>query len=95
MITLFLFGKAGFLFKALIVLGLVGLYLYAKVAPHKDRLDPKYKGWFDNGDKVFGGLSRMFNMKPKQIGDNLFLDMGQFVLFCILAGLALAMMMGL
>ena len=98
MITqLFLFGGFGIVLKVLIVASMFALYLYAKLAPHKDRLDPKHRGWYDNIDKIFGGIIRGLgkSSKPYQVGDGLFLDMGQLYFFMILGGLALALMMGL
>jgi hypothetical protein len=98
MITLlFRMGAFGIILKLIVVLGLVGMYVYAKLSPHKDRLDPKHRGWYDKFDSIFGGLSRSLgkSMKPYKVGEGIFLDMGQFLLFCILAFLALIMMVGL
>jgi hypothetical protein len=96
-LLLFRFGFFGIAVKLLIVAGLVGMYLYAKLAPHKDKLDAKHRGWFDTGDKIFGGLSRAIggNMKPYKVGEGIFLDMGQLILFFIIAGLALITMVGM
>jgi hypothetical protein len=95
--SLFLFGGFGILLKILIVLCLVALYFYAKVTPVKDRLDAKHRGYYDKIDSLLGGMARSLgkSMKPYQVGEGVFLDTGQFVLFLIIAFLALAMMMGL
>ena len=93
----FRFGFFGILIMLLIVAALIGMYIYAKLAPHKDRLDPKHRKWFDTADGIFGGLGRAIgkSMKPYKVGEGIFLDMGQLVLFLIIAGLALVTMMGL
>jgi hypothetical protein len=93
----FLFGGFGIVLKVLIVASMIALYLYAKLAPHKDLLDAKHRGWYDNIDKIFGGIMRSLgkSAKPYPVGNGLFLDMGQLYLMLILGGLALAMMMGL
>jgi hypothetical protein len=91
------FGFFGALFKILIVGALVGMYIYAKLAPHKDKLDAKHRRWFDTADNIFGGLSRAIgkSMKPYKVGEGIFLDMGQLVLFLIISALALITMFGL
>lgn len=96
-ILLLRFGFFGILIKLVIVAGLVGMYVYAKLAPHKDRLDAKHRKWFDTADSIFGGLSRAIgkSMKPYKVGEGIFLDMGQMVLYFIICGLALITMMGL
>jgi hypothetical protein len=90
-------GFFGVLIKLLIVAGLVGMYIYAKLAPHKDRLDAKHRKWFDTADGIFGGMSRAIgkSMKPYKVGEGIFLDMGQLVLYLIIAGLALITMFGM
>lgn len=96
-LLLFRFGFFGIIVKLAIVAGLVGMYIYAKLAPHKDKLDAKHRGWFDTGDKIFGALSRSIgkNMQPYKVGEGIFLDKGQLIVFCIFAGLALASMIGM
>jgi hypothetical protein len=93
----FLFGGFGIILKVLVVASMIALYLYSKLSPHKDRLDAKHRGWYDTIDKFLGGISRSLgkSAKPYQVGDGIFLDMGQLYLFIILGVLALAMMMGL
>lgn len=97
MTSVFLFGSIGILLKVLVIVALLGMYLYAKLSPHKDRLDPKHRGWYDTADKIFGGMSRALGKgtKPYQVGDGIFLDMGQLYLYAIIATVALALMMGL
>ncbi len=95
-LLLFRFGFFGFIIKFVMVASLVAMYVYSKLAPHKDRLDAKHRGWFDTGDKIFGSLSRSIgkSMKPYKVGEGIFLDSGQLVLFCIIAGITLISLMG-
>lgn len=95
-VLVFRFFFFGFLIKAVLVLSMVGMYLYAKLSPHKDRLDPKHRKWYDTADSLFGGLSRAIGkgMKPYKVGEGIFLDMGQLVLFLIIAGVCLISMLG-
>ncbi len=64
---------------------IVGLFLYSKLLPHKDKLNPHYKSIFE----FFNGLfSPVFNflkkkIKPFQVGIGLSIDMTQIVLLII------------
>lgn len=64
---------------------IVGLFLYSKLLPHKDKLNPQYKSIFE----FFNGLfSPVFNflkkkIKPFQVGIGLSIDMTQIVLLII------------
>lgn len=75
---------------------LIGMYVYAKLAPHKDKLDAKHRRWYDTADSIFGGLSRSIgkSMKPYKVGEGIFLDMGQLVLFCIIVFVTLVILVG-
>ena len=74
------------MFKIIIELLIVGLFLYSKLSPYKDRLDIKYKKVFNFFNSIFkpilGLLSRFF--KPFQVGVGLSVDMTQIVLLIIL-----------
>jgi hypothetical protein len=75
-----------YFFILLIDAALLGLYLYSKLSPIKDRLDAKHRGWYNTADGIFGwaarGLAKTF--KPYKLGDGVYMDMGQFMTFCIL-----------
>lgn len=64
---------------------IVGLFLYSKLLPHKDKLKPQYKKIFE----FFNGLfSPFFNflkkrIKPFQVGIGLSVDVTQIVLLII------------
>lgn len=61
---------------------IIGLFLYSKLLPYKDKLYPQYKGAFDFFESVFtpvfNALKKIF--PPFQVGDNLAVDMTQMVL---------------
>ncbi|MEO7769084.1 MAG: hypothetical protein ABIS01_16755 [Ferruginibacter sp.] len=62
---------------------LIGLFLFSKLLPYRDRLNPQYKGVFNFFSSIFtpllNGLKTI--IKPFVIGLNLSLDMTQLVLF--------------
>jgi hypothetical protein len=94
-LLLFRFGFFGVLIKLLVVAGLVGMYFYAKLSPHKDRLDAKHRKWFDTVDNIFGRMARGIGGKPYKVGEGIFLDRGQMILYLIFAAVALLIMFGL
>lgn len=64
---------------------IVGLFLYSKLLPHKDKLNPQYKSIFEFFNRIF---SPIFNfskniVKPFQVGIGLSVDMSQIVLLII------------
>ena len=65
---------------------IIGLFLYSKLLPHKDKLNAKY-------DKVFNFFQGIFQpvlnflkilIKPFQVGQGLAIDMTQIVLLIML-----------
>jgi hypothetical protein len=65
---------------------IVGLFLYSKLIPHKDKLSSHYKGVFNFFNHIFSPifsfLKRIF--KPIQVGQGLSIDFTQIVLLIIL-----------
>ncbi len=64
---------------------IVGLFLYSKLLPHKDKLNPRYKKIFDF---FYGIFSPFFNflkniLKPLQVGLGLYVDLTQILLLII------------
>ena len=76
--------------------GLLGLYLYSKLSPIKDKLDAKHRGWYDIADNIFGWAARPLakSLKPYKLGEGVYMDMGQFVLFAILVASTLFLLVG-
>ena len=64
---------------------IIGLFLYSKLLPYKDKLNPQFKKIFDffnsNFSPIFNFLKNM--IKPFQVGNGLFVDMTQVVLLII------------
>lgn len=74
--------------------GLLGLYLYSRLSPIKDKLDAKHRGWYDTADRIFGWATKSLGkgLKPYKLGEGVELDMGQVALFAILVFGTLVMM---
>lgn len=74
------------LFTLFINVLVVGLFLYSKLLPYKDRLNGNYKAAFDFFDRIFSPLLNWLRqrVRPHQVGTNLFVDMSQFIILLIL-----------
>ncbi len=64
----------------------VGLFLYSKLLPYKDKLNPKYRKTFSFFDRFFDPFFSIVksSVKPFQVGYGLFVDMPQIILLIIL-----------
>lgn len=65
---------------------IIGLFLYSKLLPYKDKLNNQYKGIFNFFNTVFEPIFRFLKrfIKPFQVGQGLSVDMTQIVLLIIL-----------
>jgi hypothetical protein len=74
------------MFKIFIYILIIGLFLYSKLLPHKDKLDLKYKKIFDFFNAIFTPIFKFFTpiFKPMQLGIGLSVDLTQIVLLIIL-----------
>jgi hypothetical protein len=70
---------------------ILALFYRIKVAPYKDQLDDKHKGWFnavngiiESATKLLGGSS-----KPYVLGDNLTWNIGELILLAVLLGVSI------
>ncbi len=65
---------------------IVGLFLYSKLLPYKDKLSGQFKSAFDFFSSIFtpvlNSLKSLF--KPFEVGQGLSVDMTQLVLLVIL-----------
>ena len=65
---------------------IIGLFLYSKLLPYKDRLNKQYKGIFDFFSSIFNpvlnGLRSL--VKPFPVGQGLSVDMTQIALLILL-----------
>jgi hypothetical protein len=71
--------------KIFIQILIVGLFLYSKLLPYKDKLNPQYKKIFDFFDSIFSPIFNFLKnlVKPFQVGLGLAVDMTQIVLLII------------
>ena len=65
---------------------IVGLFLYSKLLPYKEKLNGKYKGIFNFFNSIFSPLLNGLKslVKPFQVGNGLFIDMTQIILLILL-----------
>ena len=64
---------------------IVGLFLYSKLLPYKDKLNPQYKKIFDFFNSIFSPIFNFLKnmVKPFQVVIGLSVDMSQIVLLII------------
>ncbi|OIV42038.1 hypothetical protein BKM63_10320 [Flavobacterium johnsoniae] len=71
--------------KLFIQILIVGLFLYSKLLPYKDKLNPQYKGIFEFFNSIFSPIFNSLKtmIKPFQVGVGLAVDMTQILLLVI------------
>ena len=71
--------------KLILSILLIGLFLYSKLLPYKDKLNNKYKGIFNFFNAIFSPILNFFKsfIKPFVVGQGLSVDMTQVLLFAI------------
>jgi len=71
--------------KIFIQILIVGLFLYSKLLPYKDKLNPQYRSIFDFFNSIFSPIFNFLKtiIKPFQVGVGLAVDMTQIVLLII------------
>ncbi len=64
---------------------IIGLFLYSKLLPHKDKLNKNYKGIFNFFSSIFNPILSFLKsfIKPYQVGQGLSVDMTQIVLLIL------------
>jgi uncharacterized protein YggT (Ycf19 family) len=64
---------------------IIGLFLYSKLLPYKDRLNNQYKGIFNFFNTVFAPILNFLQrfIKPFQVGQGLSVDMTQIILLVL------------
>ena len=74
------------LIKLFIYVLIVGLFLYSKLLPYKDKLNNQYRGIFNFFNSIFSPIFNFLKtiVKPFQVGVGLSVDMTQIVLLIIL-----------
>lgn len=65
---------------------IVGLFLYSKLLPYKDKLNNQYRGVFNFFNSIFFPILNFLKsfIKPFQVGQGLAVDMTQLVLLILL-----------
>lgn len=65
---------------------ILGLFLYSKLTPYKDRLTGNYLKTFNFFDKIFSPILSIFRplARPAQVGTGIAVDMSQILLLIIL-----------
>lgn len=65
---------------------IVGLVLYSKLLPYKDKLNNKFKGTFNFFNNVFHPILTLLRsyVKPFTVGQGLSVDMTQIILLILL-----------
>jgi uncharacterized membrane protein len=65
---------------------IIGLFLYSKLLPYKDKLGGQFKGVFNFFNKIFTPVLNALKsiVKPFQVGQGLSVDMTQIVLLILL-----------
>ena len=73
------------LFKLIISILIIGLFLFSKLLPYKDRLTGRYKTMFEFFFSFFTPILNFFRkaIKPAQVGTGLSVDMSQIVLLML------------
>ena len=73
------------LIKFFIYVLIVGLFLFSKLLPYKDKLNPQYRTIFDFFNSIFSPFFGFLKniVKPFQVGVGLAVDMSQIVLLII------------
>ncbi len=71
--------------KIFIQILIIGLFLYSKLLPYKDKLNPQYRSIFDFFNSIFSPIFNSLKtiIKPFQVGVGLAVDMTQIVLLII------------
>lgn len=74
-----------YILKIFIQILIVGLFLYSKLLPYKEKLNLRYRVIFNFFDSIFSPLFNFLKtmVKPFQVGVGLAVDMTQIVLLII------------
>lgn len=74
-----------YLLKIFIQILIIGLFLYSKFLPYRDKLNPQYKTIFDFFNSIFSPIFNFLKtfIKPFQVGVGLAVDMTQIILLII------------
>jgi len=70
----------------LLNLFIIGLFLYSKLLPYKDKLKNQYKGFFNFFNSIFTPVLNFLKkfVRPFQVGQGLSVDLTQVILLILL-----------
>lgn len=73
------------LIPILISILILGLFLYSKLLPYKDKLNPQYRNVFDFFNSIFTPFLNFLKniVKPFNVGIGLSVDMSQIILLLL------------
>jgi hypothetical protein len=65
---------------------IIGLFLYSKLLPYKDKLNNQYRGIFNFFNSLFAPVLNFLKkiIKPFQVGQGLSVDLTQIILLILL-----------
>lgn len=65
---------------------IIGLFLFSKLLPYKDKLSPNYRRIFDFFNSILSPTLNLLKkvVKPIQVGNGLSVDMSQIVFLVVL-----------
>ena len=74
------------IFKLVFIIIILGLFVYPKLVPYKDRLMPQYRKMYNFFDSFLGPVLNFLRgaFKPLQVGPGIGVDMAQIILLLIL-----------
>jgi len=75
------------IFKLIIGMLALSLFLYKQIKPHRNILFPKYKKWFSYIESVYDNLLTLIKIKPFKIGNSLSLDIASFFILTLFISL--------
>jgi hypothetical protein len=69
----------------LVSLLIIALFLYSKLLPYQDKLNPRYKQVFDFFNKLFAPIFGFLKkrIQPFQVGTGIYVDMSQLILLVV------------
>ncbi|MCU0432675.1 MAG: YggT family protein [Bacteroidia bacterium] len=79
-------GLIGFIITLVVQFLIIGLFLYSKLYPYKNRMAPQILKRFQFLEKILEPILRLLRkaFKPAQVGQGLAIDTAQFVLLILL-----------
>ncbi len=65
---------------------ILGLFIYSKLLPHKDKLSNKYRNVFNFFNNIFSPIFNFLKkfFKPLEVGQGIAIDLTQIVLLIVL-----------